>query len=175
MSDPSIRCKFIKTNGQRCKNRTKKGYYCFCHTEKEFGLWVKKSQIPNAGWGLWATKDFPRDEKIVEYKGKLISNEEANRMAATNGNILQINRNFNIDANPSTIGLGQFSNDAAGLTRVPGLRNNAKIVGNPREKRAFLETSQPIKATPKHPTEIFTSYGRGYWAGVRRNLRNANN
>jgi SET domain-containing protein len=53
--------------------------------------------------------------------------------------------------------LGRYANDAAGMGRVKGLRNNAhyKIA----KGRAFILASRNIKAG----SEILVAYGKAYW------------
>ena len=37
---------------------------------------IKKSNIDNKGRGLYATKDIKDGTKIIEYKGKIITNKQ---------------------------------------------------------------------------------------------------
>ena len=48
-------CKFIKSNGNRCRNRCVIGLdFCHIHTKNVLKLQIKKSTIENAGKGLFA-------------------------------------------------------------------------------------------------------------------------
>ncbi len=70
-----------------------------------------------------------------------------------------------IDASKDLKSLGRYANDAAGLTRVPGLKNNAEYYeeGN----RVYIKAKTAIPAG----SEIFVSYGKDYWKQVRENIK----
>ena len=90
-----VRCKLSASCKLGCKN------YCFRHAyqhvKKEnckdtknavasigYGIQVKPSTIPNAGLGLFATKNFKKNELITEYDGRIIDNETAKEVQRTN-------------------------------------------------------------------------------------------
>ena len=133
-------------------------------------LSIKKSQIPSAGQGLWAEKDFKRGEIIIKYDGERISWKECERRNMAQEGYgcyyLFISKNKCIDAQYTTWAQGRYANDAAGLIRKEGLRNNAKYEIIKGE--AFIKASRNIKAGE----EIFVSYGRGYWNTLRKVLMN---
>ena len=61
-------------------------------------LYVKKSQIPGAGKGLFTKKPIPKGTRIVEYKGKRSTWKEVKDDDGKNGYIFYINRKHVIDA-----------------------------------------------------------------------------
>ena len=64
----SVRCKSIKKKGGCCKNRTKRTRKCWVRLQQKNNLCVKKSNIPNAGFGLFARqKAIKRGERIGKY------------------------------------------------------------------------------------------------------------
>ncbi len=68
------RCEFIRPNGIRCKNRVCFGSpLCWRHNEKKWNVRAKKSNIPNAGKGLFATKRFSAGEWICPMTGENLS------------------------------------------------------------------------------------------------------
>ena len=78
-------CKFIKANGEQCKNRVCIGLpYCHIHKKIMQLLKVNKSLIPNAGLGLFAhdgSNDkrkilFKNGDIITVYYGELIGKKE---------------------------------------------------------------------------------------------------
>ena len=77
----SRQCKFIKPNNSRCKNRCVIGLnYCHIHTKQELKLQIRKSNIPDAGKGLFAYGNqndviFEKNQKITEYNGEIIDEE----------------------------------------------------------------------------------------------------
>ena len=76
-------CKAITDKGERCKNHTCRNVnYCWIHLRKIDGLAIKDSDIPNAGKGVFATRDFPLKQKdkgskkpIAYYSAKEITHE----------------------------------------------------------------------------------------------------
>ena len=67
------RCTATTKSGQRCKNRTCRGKQCWQHLKKEQGLRVKQSEIAGAGFGLFTTKPFRKNQKIANYTGENLS------------------------------------------------------------------------------------------------------
>jgi len=133
-------------------------------------LSIKKSQLPSAGQGLWAEKDFNRGEIIVQYNGEKITWKECEkRNLAQEGHgcyYFYISNKRCIDAQYTTWAKGRYANDAAGLCRIAGLRNNSKYEIIKGE--VFIKASRNIKVGE----EIFVSYGKGYWNTLRKEIMN---
>lgn len=129
-------------------------------------LFVKKSQLPYAGEGLFTRVVIRKGDRIVEYKGRHRPWKEAKKDDGYNGYILRLDRTTAVDALPYKKALGRFANDAAGLSRVPGIRNNAEylIYGD----QCF------IFATRKIPrgAEILVGYGKEFWDLQRKITKN---
>jgi hypothetical protein len=64
----------------------------------------------------------------------------------------------------ATKSFGRYANDAAGLSRVLGLKNNAEYLYE--GKRCYIESKRFIAAGE----EIFVAYGRPYWSDRRIEL-----
>jgi SET domain-containing protein len=133
-------------------------------------LKIKESQIPAAGMGLWAEKDFKRGESIVKYDGETITWKECNRRNMAQEGYgcyyLFINKRKCVDAQYSTWAQGRYANDAAGFHRIEGLRNNARY--EIRKGEAYIIASRNIKAGE----EILVSYGRAYWNTLKKEMMN---
>jgi uncharacterized protein len=128
-------------------------------------LIVKKSTLPNAGKGLFTTIDIPKRKRIVEYKGTRTLWKDIKDEDGKNGYIFYITRNNVIDALPHKEALARYANDARGLTRVEGLRNNAEyIIDN---GRCYIEAMRHIPAG----AEIFVSYSADYWKVIKHNMK----
>jgi SET domain-containing protein len=123
---------------------------------------VKKSSLPNAGNGLFVKIDFKKGETIAEYKGRRRTWAQVEN-DADNGYIYHIDDDNVIDAQKNVNTFGRYANDAAGLQKVSGLRNNAVYVEN--DNRVFIRATRNIKAG----NEVFVSYGKRYWRQVREN------
>ncbi len=79
-----------------------------------------------------------------------------------NGYLMYINRNVVINGLAAVKTLARYANDAGGLVRLEGIRNNAEFVSE--GKRCFIEATRNIKAGE----EILVSYGREYWSLMKR-------
>lgn len=128
-------------------------------------LVVKKSTLPNAGKGLFTKIFIPKGAFIVEYKGKVSTWKDAEPKEGFNGYIYYITRNHVIDAMTDPDAIARYANDAKGLSKVPGISNNAEYVE--LKKRVFIVAKKDI---PKG-SEIFVSYGKEYWDVVKFNIK----
>ncbi|MBX3240216.1 MAG: SET domain-containing protein-lysine N-methyltransferase [Chitinophagaceae bacterium] len=128
-------------------------------------LSVKKSQLPKAGKGLYTKVFIPKGTYIVEYKGTISKWKELENSEWDNGYIYYVTRNHVINARPHPEHLARYANDAAGLVKVPGLRNNC--VYRKRGDKIYIYSEKNIQ--PKE--EIFVAYGADYWKTVRENIR----
>lgn len=130
-------------------------------------LKVKRSQLPNAGKGLFTTTAIKKKEKIVEYKGEIIDWKEYTKRVKEDkdGYLFFVNRNHCIDAYNNPEHIARYANDAAGLSRVKGLKNNAsyEIFG----KQCFIVAERDIEPGE----EIFVNYTKEYWDCIRYNIK----
>jgi SET domain-containing protein len=127
-------------------------------------LVVKKSTLKGAGKGLFTTKPIPKGTRIVEYKGKRTTWEEASSGKTFNGYIYYINKNLVIDAKLTPDALARYANDARGLSRQEGISNNCKYVVYD-DDTVYIESFRNIP----EGGEIFVGYGKEYWDVVREN------
>lgn len=126
---------------------------------------IKKSGLPKAGKGLFTRIDIAKGTRLVEYKGRIQPWREVKDQDGINGYLMYINRHVVINALPAVKTLGRYANDASGLTRIPGIRNNSEYISE--GKRCYIEATRNIKAKE----EILVSYGREYWTLMKK-LRN---
>lgn len=125
-------------------------------------LYVMKSGLPRAGSGLFTDVPISKGTRIVEYKGKIQRWKDVKHEDGHNGYLMYITRDTVINAQPTIKSLGRYANDARGLIRKAGLRNNAEYVSE--GKRCFIEATRSIQ----RGEEIFVGYGREYWQLMRR-------
>lgn len=111
--------------------------------------------------------DIPKGTRLVEYKGRIQTWREVKDQDGINGYLMYINRNVVINALPAVKTLGRYANDARGLVRLSGIRNNSEYVSE--GKRCYIEATRNIKAGE----EIFVNYGRAYWTLMKRLIREA--
>ena len=72
---------------------------------------IKKSKIDNKGRGLYAAKDIKEGTKIIDYKGKIITNKQVDESSKYDNNkpiyLFALNKRYTLD--------GDFSWNIAGL------------------------------------------------------------
>ena len=140
-----------------CKNKTSEfKLYCNRHCKELFGAYVKKSGIRNAGQGLWAVKEFKRNQRIAQYGFDHIKITEK---AFERKFKKEKDREYLIcdagtcwDARAKDSTIARFANDA----RNPD-KNNAEF--------RILRGVPWIVATKTIGVgmEIFVNYGEEYW------------
>ncbi len=133
-------------------------------------LSIKESSLLNAGQGLWAERDFKRGDIICKYEGEKVTWKECCRRNDAYENIcayfFYITERNCIDAQYNMDSFARYANDAAGISRIKGIKNNSyyKII----RKEPYIVASRNIKAGE----EIFVAYGRAYWNSIRKSLEN---
>lgn len=126
-------------------------------------LKVKTSTLPRCGKGLFTKVFIPKGSLITEYKGKITTWKEVDHDDGNNLYIFSVSKNHVIDANGNTSDFAHFANDASGLTRIAGVKNNSQYVV--KKKRVFIEATRNIEAKE----EIFVGYGKEYWDVIKKN------
>jgi SET domain-containing protein len=61
------------------------------------------------GFGLFATGVIPKDKRIFEYTGKLITNAQADSMKGTPRYLANLNNKFTVDGSPRS-NIGRYAN-----------------------------------------------------------------
>jgi SET domain-containing protein len=128
-------------------------------------LVVKKSLLPGAGKGLFTKEFIPKSSLIIEYKGKTKTWKEIKDSTIFNGYVFYITRNHVVDAMKTLRALARYANDAKGISRVKGLRNNAEYAV--KQNKVFIRATMDIPAG----AEIFVGYGKEYWTSIRHNKK----
>jgi len=132
---------------------------------KGIRLVVKRSSLPGAGKGLFTKSLIPAGTRIVEYKGRITTWKEVKTSEVENNYIFYVNRNHVINAEPYKKALGRYANDARGLRKIKGVRNNS-IYAIDKDK-VFIEATRDIFPGE----EIFVDYGKDYWDTMRENMK----
>ena len=130
-------------------------------------LVVKKSQLPKAGKGLFTKVPIRKGTKIIEYKGEIIDWKQYEKRVAESkdGYLFFINKTRCIDAYPTPKHKARYANDAAGLSRVKGLRNNSAY--EVFDNKCFIVAEKNIAKGE----EILVTYTKEYWDCVRHNIK----
>lgn len=131
------------------------------------GVEVRTSTIANSGNGLFATRDFEKNEPITRYEGEIISKKDAEKLEKQKKNShfisYQAQHSVIVGLNDPTISQGRggasFANDGKRDERYP---YNAVFDSTEQSevvKVIFLKALVPIK----NGQEIFVNYGNTYW------------
>jgi uncharacterized protein len=129
-------------------------------------LHIKKSTLPGAGKGLFTDRDIRKGELVCEYEGERITWAEAEKRneKERGGYVYYINAKNCIDAFDYKDTFGRYANDAAGVGRIPGFRNNSTY--DVVKKKVYIRATRNIPAG----SEIFVSYGPQYWRVMREEI-----
>ena len=114
---------------------------------------------------MFTRKLIRKGSRIVEYKGRATSWKEVDHRKGTNGYIYFVNNKYVLDAFTYKKALGRYANDARGMGRKKGLKNNSayETVG----LKVYINATKDIPAG----SEIFVGYGKEYWDVIRHNKR----
>lgn len=125
--------------------------------EEEY-LYIQQSQIPNSGKGLFTAIKIYKDEVITLFKGKVLSDSEAETIAKSGNDQYFINLldGSILDSNFVEC-FAKYANDATGFS-ASEFKNNAKIALDDDDNVCLIALKN-IKASE----EIFCSYGKSYW------------
>jgi SET domain-containing protein len=131
-------------------------------------LIVKTSKLPDAGKGLFTDKKIKKDTRIIEYKGEIINWKEYEKRVKEDkdGYLFYINKNRCIDAYSTPQHKARYANDAEGLRRIKGLKNNATY--QIFDDKCYIVAERDIEAGE----EIFVDYTKEYWDCIKYNIKN---
>lgn len=129
-------------------------------------LIVKTSTLPNAGKGLFTTKPIKKGAKIIEYKGEIIDWKEYLKRVDRDedGYLFYVTKKHCIDAFKTPQYKARFANDAEGIARIKGLKNNS--VYDIEGLQCYIVSTRDISAGE----EIFVNYSKEYWDCTRYNI-----
>ncbi|MGV1012431.1 MAG: SET domain-containing protein-lysine N-methyltransferase [Flavobacterium sp.] len=121
-------------------------------------LYVTTSQLPNSGKGLFTAIAIYKDEIISEFKGEVLSNEEAEiRMKNGTDQYFMNLLNGSILDCRNTDCFAKYANDATGFSKS-AFKNNAKITLDENQNVCLIAIRKL-----KSGEEIFCNYGKKYW------------
>jgi SET domain-containing protein len=121
-------------------------------------LYIKSSQIKNAGQGLYTAIDIYKNEIISLFKGEIISDKEAEKRAQLNHDKYFINLlDGSILDSMHKDCFAKYANDAKGLSQS-NFKNNAAITLD-NDNNVCIRATKKIK----FGNEVFCGYGKRYW------------
>jgi hypothetical protein len=157
------RCVARNKNGTRCKRNVCTGRkVCHTHRKVDVGLEVKTSNIPNAGKGLFAAREFKKDSVIGVYAGEVLTLAQHSARHGANKH----------DHGPYSIQVGNRIVDAACRRGLMSLANGSKSMA--RANARFVDNIRPsgginVKATKRIRSgqEIIVYYGADYFKSAK--------
>jgi hypothetical protein len=121
-------------------------------------LYIKTSQILNAGKGLYTAIDIHKNEVISIFKGKILTQEQIKyRINLKKDNYFINMIDGSILDSKNTKCFAKYANDASNCSSI-NLKNNSKITLD-EDNNVCLVATKNIKAND----ELFCSYGAKYW------------
>lgn len=121
-------------------------------------LYIMESQIPASGNGLYSAIPIYKDEVISIFKGKILSDMEAEHRASKGEDAYFMNMpDGTILDSMSVKCFAKYANDASGLVRTQYI-NNSKITLD-ENGNVCIVACRKIPAG----SEIFCGYGKRYW------------
>lgn len=126
--------------------------------KEEDYLYIQKSQIENSGNGLFTAIEIYKEEIISIFKGKIITNTEAESIVKLNKDKYFINLLDGTILDSNTVDcFAKYANDSNGFIKSK-YKNNSKITLDESNNVCLIATKN-IKSNE----EIFCSYGKRYW------------
>lgn len=126
--------------------------------KEEDYLYIQKSQIENSGNGLFTAIKIYKEEIISVFKGKIITNTEAESIVEHNDDKYFINLLDGTILDSNTVDcFAKYANDSNGFIKSK-YKNNSKITLD-ESNNVCLVATKNIKSNE----EIFCSYGKRYW------------
>ena len=121
-------------------------------------LYIKTSQLPNSGNGLYTAIAIFKDERISIFKGKKRTDKQAAEIAAKGLNqyFIVLPDGQILDSMP-TFCFAKYANDASGPAKS-SFKNNAKITLDDNNQVCLIALR-----TIKAGDEVFCAYGKRYW------------
>lgn len=126
-------------------------------------LFIKESQIVNAGNGLFTSVKIYKNEIISIFKGKILTDEDAKHKAIKGEDRYFINMLDGTIMDSMNVNcFAKYANDAENFAPT-GFSNNS-IITLDDDQNVCLAATRDIN----EGEEIFVSYGRKYWRNFRK-------
>ena len=128
-------------------------------------LFIKESQIPGAGKGLFTRSCISMGTRITEYRGDICTWRKVLQLEKKTGTVnpylFYVRSNYVIDAMYKKQMMARYANDAHGPARVKGLSNNCEY--EQHNSRVYMVAQKDIHAG----SELLIGYGKEYWEGMK--------
>jgi hypothetical protein len=139
-------CEAVGLNGARCRRRVCIWLpYCWQHAKADFGVAVAPSKVLPGSTGMYATRDFARNEMIVPYGGETLHEREVIRRYGTG---------------PLSVGPYLLGNTDSACRRYVASAANGAFGTIPRERSnaMFRDTAHRVHGDQKGPPHQYRGY-----------------
>ena len=152
------RCSARLVNGKRCTRKTcLYAHQCWQHTMHNSGVAVMKSNIPEAGKGLFAVRDLPSGT-MFPYLGRILTQDQVDGLYGQGDSVAsyvyKTRKGVCIDASGTQSCLARYINDTKGTNNEP----NCRWVEHRNGKVSVVTTRPVFKGE-----ELYVDYGDSYW------------
>jgi uncharacterized protein len=121
-------------------------------------LYIRLSQLPDSGNGLFTAINIYKDETIAVFKGEILTDTEAKLRVKKDNDKYFINLlDGSIMDSMNVKCFAKYANDANGFANST-FKNNSKIALNDDSNVSIIATRNI-----KTGEELFCSYGKRYW------------
>jgi uncharacterized protein len=127
------------------------------------------SNIPNAGYGVFSTVPIAKGDNVVQYKGDLITEDDANfEKLFGNDYLMDLDSQLMINGD-SNGNISKFINcvksENKKVLKEKGVNheNNLKIIKNLKLGIVYLQATKNIRVGD----ELFVPYSASYWKFMR--------
>lgn len=137
-------------------------------------VYVKPSQIPNGGNGLYAKQFLSKHEVICTYGGKLIDEAEAKYCDPMYIASFEPGKGYKLSGDNEDGDLGHYANSIHPLYPSSFIQQNAKFRFQSKkyDMKQLRGRFNVIATKDIQPhEEIFVNYGPGYWQTMERWMR----
>ena len=152
------RCTAQTAKGTQCRNRVCIGVdICHAHRKSKLGLVVKTSTLPNAGKGLFTTKELKKKRRLhMKYQGDILTPEQNDERHGAS----------QYDHNAYGLQVGDSIIDASCKRGLMSLANGSKSKST---SNAEFTKSGYVRTTKKIPAnkEILVHYGKDYFKSAK--------
>lgn len=128
--------------------------------ETNIYIYIKKSDIKGAGFGLFAKQDIPRGTKLGVYNGKILNHDKYHKLR-DKSYVWQINEDRFVDGHPKYYKYkrNRVMLSMANGVKTPKQRTKINTFAYKYKRQIFYKTLKGVKKGE----EILLDYGKYYW------------
>ena len=154
----SCKMKRYRCSRKTCRESTIYPPYCSRHTKEIIGVTVAPSRIPNAGLGLFATRNLKAHQKIAPLFGEKVNRDELYRRYGPHTAPYAVFTAGSLIDGACVRFVGQMSNTVVDMNGHSVRSATNAVIVSDEKNRPWIQATRPIAAGQ----EILTFYGDSY-------------